>query len=642
MCRDVTPPGWSCRRLAVACWMLLPAMAAGQSIPPAPAGVLPDWRHVGTSTYEARLPSPATGPAERVWHSQDGGRLFIRTASGSVFAADAEGGDWQPAPTAAPPDEPPPQVSASLPEAGAVVRAADSYGVRLYAFGRDVHRSEDAGKSWENLTRWRDESILGDGIRDLAVAPGNPDVVVVVNEFGVWRSADGGLSWYGLNEGLPNLPVRRLTSTPQGAQGVKIALSNGAVLEWAPGERHNWTPARDEAFQARETARYEAALATRDRITAADLGEEFSYAGSDEGKLYVSQDGGASWRWSRLGDGWAAEAIFVVPGLRSTAYVGFSAPADGEPHPRVLRTTDGGVNWTDVTGDLPPGPVWGVAGDASGTALYVASERGVYFSLENNPVQPVRHWILLSGNLPPAPAVDVRLDEGGYQVFVALAGYGVFAAPAPHRFWNVGVANAADFSTRPAAPGSLLTVLGGRLLRAQAGLLPAPVLFASAAQSQLQVPFEASGSDLQLSVEMEQGQVTLSVPLAQASPAIFVDRDGAALLMDGDTGLLLDSENPARSGMRVQILATGLGRVVPSWKTGEAAPAVEPPRVAVPVRAYLGGAPVEVSRAILAPGYIGFYLVEILLPSLADAGASELYLEASGRQSNKVRIYIDP
>jgi hypothetical protein len=38
--------------------------------------------------------------------------------------------------------------------------------------------------------------------------------------------------------------------------------------------------------------------------------------------------------------------------------------------------------------------------------------------------------------------------------------------------------------------------------------------------------------------------------------------------------------------------------------------------------------PLVVTRATLAPGYIGFYLVEAELPAVVDAGPAELYREA--------------
>jgi uncharacterized protein (TIGR03437 family) len=52
--------------------------------------------------------------------------------------------------------------------------------------------------------------------------------------------------------------------------------------------------------------------------------------------------------------------------------------------------------------------------------------------------------------------------------------------------------------------------------------------------------------------------------------------------------------------------------------------------------------PVDVTRATLAPGYIGFYLIEVQLPALVNAGPAELYIDAGGRQSNRVPLYVEP
>jgi uncharacterized protein (TIGR03437 family) len=92
----------------------------------------------------------------------------------------------------------------------------------------------------------------------------------------------------------------------------------------------------------------------------------------------------------------------------------------------------------------------------------------------------------------------------------------------------------------------------------------------------------------------------------------------------------------------VKILATGLGKVQPNWPTGMQAPLEDPPAVVASVKVFLDGAPLQVTRATLAPGYVGFYLVEAQLPSLVNAGIAELHLAADGQASNPVQIVIEP
>jgi len=104
----------------------------------------------------------------------------------------------------------------------------------------------------------------------------------------------------------------------------------------------------------------------------------------------------------------------------------------------------------------------------------------------------------------------------------------------------------------------------------------------------------------------------------------------------------LDAGNTAHSNARIQVLSTGLGRVKPDWATGIPAPLENPPAVVATVRAYLDGAPVAVTRATLAPGYVGFYLIELQVPAVVNSGPADLYLTAEGHESNHVRLYLEP
>jgi len=174
-----------------------------------------------------------------------------------------------------------------------------------------------------------------------------------------------------------------------------------------------------------------------------------------------------------------------------------------------------------------------------------------------------------------------------------------------------------------------------------AGGIRVPVLFTADSESQIQIPFEITGASLTLALTSPAGSRVMSpLPLNPTAPGIQVDLDGAPVLLDADRGVRLDGSTPARSRMRVQILATGLGRVRPDWPAGVPGPLENLPEVVASVKAYLDREPVEVLRAVLAPSLTGAYLVEIEIPTLINAGAAELYIEAGGQSSNTVRVYI--
>jgi len=313
--------------------------------------------------------------------------------------------------------------------------------------------------------------------------------------------------------------------------------------------------------------------------------------------------------------------------------------------PRVLRTINTGLTWDDLSSNLPEGPARAIAVDRPSGAAYVATDAGLFFAIVDlDRASPAPAWTILSRSLPTAPALDVKLDPGANQLYLSLDGYGVFATRAPHRSRSMRVVNAADFTARAAAPGSLVSVIGGIISRARAGDLDSPVLHASEAESQIQIPFEAvasSGASISLALESPGGPLSFGVPFQNVSPAIFIDRTGAPMLLDADSGMMLDGRNSAHSGARIQILATGLGKVSPDWPTGLAAPLQQPPAVKASVTAYVDHTPVEVLSATLAPGYVGLYLVEIRLPAIVNAGPAELYIAADGQESNRVGMLVE-
>jgi uncharacterized protein (TIGR03437 family) len=630
---------------------LLGFLALGTLAPRLPGQALPkpDWRRIGNSAIDLSLAGVGTGPIVRVWYSEDGVRLNARTSSGRVFQTeDLE--TWVPAAStipAADDDEVPVPVR---PEANSRVRAHGRSLARLYAMGRFVYRSEDGGRHWANLTRYRDQSLIGRGLMDFAVSPNDPDEIVVAAQSGVWRSADGGLSWSSLNQSLPNLPLRRLIGFPADTRGLRIAIDQpgGTVAcEWAPGEKQAWREVTDDALARESNLKRALTESLRSRITAVAAAGDFLYAGSADGQLWASSDRGRSWRRNPDQAAAPVEQIFTDPRDPRMALAALGArfpdAPPGAKSPHVIRILNGGALWDDLTANLPDSAVNGVTADRATGAVYLATDRGLYMAFQELvSAAPAAPWIPIGEGLPAAAVVDVKLDPAGNQLYVALEGFGVYAAPALHRFRDVRAVHAADFGLRPAAPGALLTVLGANVRTAQSGSMTVPVLASSDGKSEIQVPFEARGTSLALALESSAGALTLGLPLRSASPAIFVDRDGSPMLLDADSGVMLDAMTPARSNSRLQLLAGGLGRVRPEWPTGVPAPLDHPPQVAGVVKAYLDRVPVEVTRAHLAPGYVGFYLVEIQLPKLVNYGPAELYIEVDDQPSNRVRVYIEP
>ena len=73
---------------------------------------------------------------------------------------------------------------------------------------------------------------------------------------------------------------------------------------------------------------------------------------------------------------------------------------------------------------------------------------------------------------------------------------------------------------------------------------------------------------------------------------------------------------------------------------GTPAPQENSPRVLAPVRVWFNGQTLEVLRSELAPGYVGFYLVEVKLPPILDRGIAPLAVEAGAAMSNTILLRV--
>ncbi len=590
----------------------LPQAAAQQNSPQT------IWRRLGGSTFDAGLAAPATGAVAAVWFSPDASKLYARTVSGKVWeTADYE--SWSPA------ANPSPRTAALAAQVGGQdqTRVIESPNGTLYALGANLLKSEDNGRTWTNLTAYNGIPVIGSGQNDLAISPRDPQSLYVANAWGIWASHDGGLTWSGLNENLPNLPITEIQSA---GQGVRASLGQIGSIDLAPGATL-WEPG---AASPDYSALSKTLNAT---VTAVATAGDTAYAGSSDGRIWFSRDKQATWTLSPNNAGGAIERIFADPAAPNFALIASAGKTRS-----ILRTIDSGGFWDDITGSLTANPAHGIAADRSTGAIYVATDRGVFLSRADlNALGAVSPWTSLNG-LPDAPARDVKL--AGTRVFAAIEGYGVYAASTPSLTGTLRLVSSADLTERPAAPGALLSVVGGKIQSAASGNMTYPVLASASDESQIQVPFEATGTQVSLTLNRALDSTILTLPLKSVSPAIFLDRDEAPVLMDADSGLILDAKSSLRPNARVQLLATGLGKTTPAWPTAVPAPSENPPAVAADVQAVLGTRTLEVTKATLAPGYVGLYLIEFQIPAILDAGPTELYLSVEGTESNRVRVYL--
>jgi hypothetical protein len=300
-------------------------------------------------------------------------------------------------------------------------------------------RGPDGRWSWVDLTARPAGDSLPLGQHAVVAGPGDPGVLYVAGEGGLFRSPDGGRSWRSLGVGLAVAEVDRLADHGPWLLGGAGELG---TLRYEGGEV--WCP-----------------LGPGDPAVAA--GGELVAAGA--GGLVVSGDGGATWAAvglpgvrgavtalatagpDRLLGGTAAGELLLLErdrgrwtvraaarprpgrvagvavdqGRPRVAWAAWSDPRGGP----VWRSEDGGATWADRSGGLPEVPAGAVVPDPGrpGT-VFAATDAGVWRSDDDG-----AGWRPLGRGLPNAPALALALRGPDRLLRAGLLGRGVWELP---------------------------------------------------------------------------------------------------------------------------------------------------------------------------------------------------------------------
>ena len=145
------------------------------------------------------------------------------------------------------------------------------------------------------------------------------------------------------------------------------------------------------------------------------------YSGSSDGRVFVTTDGST---WNPRYTGLPAAAIpdvIISPSNWQTAYICVDRSTGG----RVYQTTDAGVSWSDITGDLSSGlRGMSLTGDFSLTppTLYLGTDYGVYYSTNGG-----TNWSKYGSGLPNVAVYEIGCDMANGLVVAATHGRGMWS-----------------------------------------------------------------------------------------------------------------------------------------------------------------------------------------------------------------------
>jgi adhesin/invasin len=127
-----------------------------------------------------------------------------------------------------------------------------------------------------------------------------------------------------------------------------------------------------------------------------------------------------------------------------------------------------------------------------------------------------------------------------------------------------------------------------------------------------------------------------------AAPGIFT-LNSHAIVQNFKDFSLNGAGNPAKAGETIIAYLTGAGAVSPPVADGAAASSSPVSAVASgSVTATIGSQSAEVSFAGLAPGFVGLWQVNIVVPAGITAGDLPMTVSVAGQTSNSAKVSVTP
>jgi hypothetical protein len=152
------------------------------------------------------------------------------------------------------------------------------------------------------------------------------------------------------------------------------------------------------------------------------------YAGTDEGKVWGTRDGGATWADLSAGlakDRWVTR-VLASQFDEGTVYATQSGYRNDELAPHVYRSTDYGRTWRSLAAGLPAEPVNVVREDPKARhLLYLGTDSGVFVSLDRGAT-----WTALTGGLPRVAVQDLVVEPRSGDLVVGTHGRSIYVAEA--------------------------------------------------------------------------------------------------------------------------------------------------------------------------------------------------------------------
>ncbi len=234
----------------------------------------------------------------------------------------------------------------------------------------------------------------------IVVSPHNPARLYFASQR-VWRSDNRGDSWTAISGDLTKNEER-----------VTLPIM-GRVQSW------------DSPWDVGAMSNYN----TITSLSESPLQEGLIYAGTDDGIIQVTEDGGANWTKVMVGSLPGMPPTAFVNDIRAdlhdvnTVYICLDNHKYGDFKPYLLKSSDKGRTWTSISEGIKDRTlIWRTVQDhVEPKLLFAATEFGVYVTVNGG-----EKWMKFSGGLPTISMRDITIQRRENDLVAASFGRGFF------------------------------------------------------------------------------------------------------------------------------------------------------------------------------------------------------------------------
>ena len=293
--------------------------------------------------------------------------------------------------------------------------------------------------------------LLGGDGHQPATEPGNPNIVYAQSQQGNLHRVDRTTGeavfikpFSGLNEDYERFnwdsPILVSSHDPK-------RLYFGSQRVWKSDDRgDSWTPVSKDLTkneerltlpimgrqQSWDSAWDVYAMSTYNTITSLSesvLNENILYAGTDDGLIHTTKNGGLEWTSMTVDELSGVPNTSFVNDIKAdlhndeVAYVALDNHKFGDYSPYLYKTSNGGKSWKPIMNGLPEDTfVWRIVQDhIDPNLLFLATEYGLYFS--NNQGD---NWVKFSNGLPTISVRDIAIQKRENDLVLATFGRGFY------------------------------------------------------------------------------------------------------------------------------------------------------------------------------------------------------------------------